>query len=96
MGKAYGIDLREKVIGYIDRGRKTQEAAEVFGIGRRTVERWINLKGLGELNPKKQAPNGPWKIDISKLEEFINSHNDYTLMEISEHFPLKIVLFCIG
>jgi len=81
--------LREKVIGYIDRGSKTQEAAEDFEIGKRTVERWLKLRELGELTPKKEAPKGPREIDISKLEEYVNHQNDNTLVEISEHFSVK-------
>jgi transposase len=42
--KAYGEDLRNKVINYIEKGNSRKEACEIFGVCLRSVTKWIKLK----------------------------------------------------
>ena len=43
---AYGLDLREKVINYIENGGRVTKVAQVFGIGRASIYRWLERKEL--------------------------------------------------
>ena len=36
----YSLDLRQKVINYVENGGRVTEATKVFGIGRSTIYRW--------------------------------------------------------
>jgi transposase len=44
MAKAYFLDLRERVMEYLDKGRKQAETAEVFPLDRKIIYRWIKRK----------------------------------------------------
>ena len=37
MGRAYSLDLRQKVMSFISQGGRKREAARVFGIGEDTI-----------------------------------------------------------
>ena len=87
MGKGYSIDLRKKVIALIEKGNNKKETAKVFGIGFKTVYRWIELHNKGNLGPKKRTVF-PMKVDLAKLEKYVKQNNDHTLTEIAEAMNL--------
>ncbi|MCS7225552.1 MAG: transposase, partial [Gloeomargarita sp. SKYB31] len=37
----YSLDLREKVMAFIENGHSITQAAKVFNIGRATIYRWL-------------------------------------------------------
>ncbi|OHE73086.1 MAG: hypothetical protein A2007_01185 [Verrucomicrobia bacterium GWC2_42_7] len=61
MPKAYGIETRERVLKQVSDGVNVSEVAKAFGVGVKTVYRWIERAAEGQLAPYKQAPKGPWK-----------------------------------
>ena len=38
---SYSLDLRQKVVSYLESGQSRVSAAAIFGIGESTVRRWI-------------------------------------------------------
>ena len=57
MGRAYSVDLRERVVASFDReGMTDQEAAALFRIGEATVRRWKRLKR--ETGALRRRPGG--------------------------------------
>ncbi|MGC1245798.1 MAG: IS630 transposase-related protein, partial [Spirulinaceae cyanobacterium] len=42
----YSLDLRKKVIKYIEDGGKITSATKVFNLGRATIYRWLNRQNL--------------------------------------------------
>ncbi len=40
--KAYSLDLRERIVQAVERGMSQSEAATVFGVGERTVKRYLH------------------------------------------------------
>jgi len=60
MGKPYSLDLRERVIGAIEGGMSTRQAAAVFSIGIATAGAWGRRKrATGGIQPAKQGkPKG--------------------------------------
>ena len=44
MSYGYSIDLRERVLSYIEDGHTQKEASEVFKIPRQTIYNWLCLK----------------------------------------------------
>jgi transposase len=60
MGKPYSLDLRERVVGALEDGLSTREAAARFSIGIATAGAWGRLKrSQGDVRPAKQGkPKG--------------------------------------
>lgn len=54
MPAPYSLDLRNRVIAYIQGGGSKVQACKLFNVGRNTVYRWLSqLSEQGNLNPKK-------------------------------------------
>lgn len=88
MPKFYSVDLREKVIAYLERTPDKKSASQLFQVGIATIYRWVSRKKeKGHVEPlrRKYAYK---KIDDQKLVEYIESHPDHFLSEIGEHFKL--------
>src|ERR1039458_8302980 len=57
--KAYGLDLRERIVSFVNAGGSKVEAARRFGVARKTVYNYLALVKAGALAPK--ASWGTWK-----------------------------------
>ena len=44
---AYSKDLRLRVLGAVDRGLPREEAANLFGVSRSTIKRWMKRRREG-------------------------------------------------
>lgn len=85
---SYSIDLRKKVVRFIENGGSIIQAARIFDVSRPTIYRWLEKKNLGSL--KDSIPKRPWrKIDPQKLTEIVEKHSDWTLLEYANHFGVK-------
>ena len=72
MGKAYSMDLRERVVGAIEGGLSTRQAAAQFAIGIATARL---KRATGALRPAKQGkPKGA----------VLDAHADFILSVLSE------------
>lgn len=82
----YSIDLRERVIEFIELRGSTAEAAFLFKVSERTIYNWLRKKReTGSL--KDEPPHRPWKKLCPKvLSEFVETYPDYTLKEYAQHF----------
>ena len=83
MVKAYSLDLREKVISFIRRGKSKREASKIFSIGEDTIYRWLRLHKIGNLSPKKYKEY-PRKIADEVLKDYVEQYPDHTLKEIGQ------------
>lgn len=87
MGKAYSLDLRERIAAYVDRGHSARSAADVFGVSASTAVRiaGAHRRGVG-LTPKPQgrAPGTAGKLagHVGFLIERVNAEPDVTLQEL--------------
>ena len=88
---AYSLDLREKAVAYVESGETRISAAKVFGIGERTIRRWISLqKETGNLKPRPHKGSRKPQVQSLELEDFIRSNPDKTLHEIAEEFNVNL------
>lgn len=74
---AYSLDLRKKVIEYIEEGGRVTEAAKVFGIGRASIYRWLNREDLERTKVKYRRR----KLDIEALLKDIQENPEARLKE---------------
>jgi transposase len=86
--KAYALDLRERVVKFIQNGGSKVEAARRFALGRSTVYRYLTAVQAGTLPPKTSW--GHWrKLDPQKLQIHVKEHPDATLLELQKTFKVS-------
>ena len=86
--RAYALDLRERVVKFIQNGGSKMEAARRFDLGRRTVYRYLTAAQHGALAPKKSW--GHWrKLNPQKLQAHVQKHPDATLKELQLVFGVS-------
>ena len=86
--KAYALDLRERVVKFIQKGGSKVEAARHFGLARSSVYRYLGAVQTGTLTPKTSW--GKWrKLDPEKLQAHVKKHPDATLKEIQKVFGVS-------
>jgi len=88
MSAAYSVDLREKVLKYLEQNNDKIAASKLFNIGRATVYRWVSqYKKEGHVKSRKR-PYAFRNIDPEKLRKFIDVNPDLILFEIAQHFSV--------
>ncbi len=83
MARAYGQDLRERVI---DAGTSARQAAERFGIGVATAIVWVRRAREGERSARRQGQPKRSKLDPHRefLLALIEAEPDITIAEMRE------------
>src|SRR3989338_2989985 len=88
MPKSYSIDLRERVLQYLEKNKNRKDASLLFQVGIATIYRWLaRKKEKGNVEPLRR-PYVYKKIDDQKLIDYIEKNPDHFLSEISKHFNL--------
>lgn len=85
---AYSEDLREKIVGSLQRGRTKNEAARAFGVSRPSVKRYTKLAEQGcPLIPKRRPGSRPkmYKSTNRLLEAVLKECPAATLFERREY-----------
>ena len=57
----YSLDLRQKVINFVENGGKITKAAHTFGIGRTSIYRWLSHLKLSANKVKSRRRKLDWK-----------------------------------
>jgi len=90
MPAPYSVDLREKVLKYLEKNNDVIAVSKLFNIGEATVRRWISLyKKEGHVKPRKR-PYAYRKIDPDELKKFLDENPDLFLFEIAQHFSVTL------
>ena len=82
---AYSLDLRQKVVDYIENGGRVTKAAQVFGIGRASIYRWLERKELAATKVKYRQRS----LDIRELSKDIQENPEATLKQRAEKFGVS-------
>ena len=86
--KAYAMELRERVVKYVEEGGTRAEAARRFRVGERTVYRYLAAAKTKTLAPKTSW--GAWrKLDPAQLQSHVQQHPDATLQELQAVFGVS-------
>jgi transposase len=84
----YSVDLRKRVLVYVEAGGSKAEAARRFAVTTRTIYNW--LEADDPLTHAKPGPRGPRKLDWETLRRYVVAHDDALLSEIAAHFQVSI------
>ena len=86
MAKPYSVDLRKRVLEYIEETGDKTKASQLFKVGIATIYRWIaRKKQIGNVEPSLKKAYKK-KIDDHKLIAYVKENPDYFLVEIATHF----------
>lgn len=86
----YSLDLREKVVEYVENGGSITEAAKVFRIGRASIYRWLNRPQLEATKVKRRQRKLDWKA----LEKDVKENPDARLVERAQKFGVHPSAIC--
>ena len=90
MSYGYSLDLRERVLSYIDAGHSQKEASEIFKIPRQTIYNWQRLKAqTGELNMRRSRQRRALKITEDALRQAVETRPDDYLYELASVFGVS-------
>lgn len=88
MCKAYSVDLRERVLGYLQQKDDKKKASKIFKVGIATVYRWVRQKKeKGHVEPHHREYSYR-KLDYNLLAQYVKEHPDHFLIEIAQHFSV--------
>ena len=83
---SYSIDLRKRVIEYIEKGGSQIETVKIFGVNRRTIYNWLHRQNLSPTPAKTRKR----KLDKAALLRHAQQHPDALLRERAVHFGVRI------
>ena len=80
---AYSLDLRKKVINYIENGGSPSKASKVFQVGRASIYRWLERVEPIEVKRRNRKLN--WKA----LEQDIQTNTEARLIDRAKKFGVR-------
>jgi len=86
----YSLDLRKKVIKYIEQGNSNKEASKVFDLHRNTISRWWNRYKKEGMYCARKRLGAKRTFDLKELELLVKNTPDIKLSEIANHFKISI------
>ena len=81
----YSLDLRQKVINFIENGGTITEAAHTFGIGRASIYRWLSRPTLEATKVKSRRR----KLDWEELEKDVKENPESKLSDRAKKFGVN-------
>ena len=73
----YSLDLREKVIKYLELGNSQQSASKIFMLNLSTINRWwLRYKREGNYAPRKRLGRAP-RLSISEVRNYIKANPNF-------------------
>ena len=86
----YSLDLRERVIAYIEQGGKKVDASVLFNVSHPTINKWIKLKKeTGSLKKPPLPPRSWRKIDPAILIAHVDTNPDDLLSDYADHLNVS-------
>jgi transposase len=82
---SYSIDLRKRVIDYVNQGGRKSEAARIYKVSRRTVYYWL---GRSDLTPTARGPCDR-KLKKQELAAHVEAYPDAILRERAVYFGVS-------
>jgi len=83
---AYSIDLRSRVIDFIEKGHTQEETGLIFNVGTATIKRWLLLLSeTGSLEKRTLNRTAP-KFKSEKINSYIEENPDALLKDVAQQF----------
>ena len=82
---SYSIDLRKRVVDYVENGGRIAQAAGLFQVGRATIYRWPCRTDLRATKVKRRKK----KLDQQALEKDVKENLGARLIDRAKKFGVK-------
>ena len=83
---AYSLDLRSRVIDFVQEGNTQESASKIFKVGTTTIKDWLKLLSeTGNLEKKPLNRAAP-KFDSEKLDTYIEENPNALIKDVAKHF----------
>ena len=84
----YSLDLRKKVIKYIESGGSQISASKIFNLGYNTVNRWYTrYRSEGHVDPRVRSGRKS-KIIMEEFIKYVNENPNMDSSEIGNYFGI--------
>jgi transposase len=84
----YSLDLREKVIKYLQLGNSQQSASKIFMLNPSTINRWwLRYKREGACAPKQRLGRAP-RLSLSVVKNYIEMNPNFKSADMGKHFGM--------
>jgi putative transposase len=83
---AYSLDLRRKVIKFVQDGGSITKASKRFNVGRTTIYRWLSKEDL----ESTKVESCKRKIKMKELEKDVEINADTKLKEKASNFGVTL------
>ncbi len=91
MGRPYPRELRERVLEAYFSGKTQEEVAELFGVGRTTIVKWLMLRReTGDIEPRGHAGGMPRKVQPEILADVLAELPDGTRAELTARYNERV------
>jgi putative transposase len=81
----HSLDLRKKLVGFIEKGGSISEAAKVYQVSRSTIYRWLGRENLAPIKVTQRKR----KLDREALRKDIEENPDTILSERAKKFGVS-------
>ena len=81
----YSLDLRQRVVGYVEAGGGVSKASRLFKVGRSTIYQWLAREDLRPTQVKRRKR----KLDWEALKRDVEQHPDTKLSERAQKFGVQ-------
>lgn len=82
----YSLDLRKRVIAFVEGGGSISTAARTYQVGRATIYRWLNRVDLAPTKVTRRKR----KLDWDALRQDVEQHPEATLAERAQRLGVSI------
>lgn len=82
---AYSLDLRERVVGYVEAGGGVSRASRLFKVGRSTIYQWLSREDLTPTKVKRRKR----KLDWEALKRDVEANPDSQLSKRAQKFGVQ-------
>lgn len=80
----YSLDLRQRVVDYVEQGNSVPEAIAVFQVSKATVYRWRNRSSLAPTVVKTRRR----KLDKAALQQHVRDYPEARLIDRARDFAV--------
>jgi len=88
---AYSLDLRKRVVDYVENGGGITKAAALFKVGRATIYRWLGREDLRATKVEHRER----KIDWEALRKDVEENPEARLIERARKFGVRASAICL-
>ena len=93
---SYSIDLRKRVVKFVEDGGSKTEASQVFNVTRATVYRWLRKQQTtGTVADQPPKRKGWRKLEPTALLKYVAEHPNLRLIDVAKAFNASIPSVCI-